>query len=153
MLSKLLGNFSLFVALSAIFLAQILKVFWNFLMTREWDFNWLFNSGGMPSGHSSAVTALATSIGLTSGFDSEVFALAAIVGIIIMYDAVGVRRHAGIQAKVLNNLIEDFAVLLKKGQTSIKLKELLGHKPVEVFMGAIFGMFIALFMYWLKFLF
>ncbi|SEN50662.1 divergent PAP2 family protein [Lihuaxuella thermophila] len=158
MFAEALSNFPLWTSLVAISLAQFLKVPWNYTITRKWDWNWLVNTGGMPSGHTSAVTSLATSVGLTSGWDSSPFAISTIVAIIVMYDAAGVRRHAGMQAQVLNQLVEDFSVLLNElrhfkgnpsAETRVKLKEILGHQPIEVFTGAWFGIIIALLMYWL----
>ncbi|MFC7439722.1 divergent PAP2 family protein [Laceyella putida] len=158
MLEQLAHNFPLWTSLVAITLAQLLKVPWNYTITREWDWNWAYSSGGMPSGHTSAVTSLATSIGLTSGWHSPSFAIATIFGIIVMYDATGVRRQAGMHAQVLNQLAEDFSLLLREirhlnekpsAETRIKLKEILGHKPIEVFTGAWFGVLIAILMYFL----
>jgi uncharacterized protein len=159
MLDKLFSNFPLWTALFSIVFAQISKVPWNYIITRKWDWNWLYNSGGMPSGHTSAITSLATSIGLTKGWDSSLFAIAAVVGIIVMYDATGVRRQAGMHAQVLNRLMEDFTILVNElrhlknypnSETRIqKLKEILGHQPIEVFAGAWFGISMALLMYWL----
>lgn len=160
MLDQLLSNFSLWASIVAISLAQFLKVPWNYTITRKWDWNWLINSGGMPSGHTSAVTSLATSIGLTEGWGSSSFAIATIVGIIVMYDAAGVRRQAGMHAQVLNQLVDDFSLLLNEirhlkdktpAETRVKLKEILGHQPIEVFTGAWFGVIIALIMYWVWF--
>lgn len=151
-----LSNFSLWTALTAIVIAQCSKVPWNYLITRKWDWNWLYSSGGMPSGHTSAVTSLATSIGLTHGWDSPSFSIATIFGIIVMYDATGVRRQAGMHAQVLNRLVDEFTVLLDElrhfkvttpDETRIRLKEILGHKPIEVFAGAWFGIAWALIMY------
>lgn len=154
MLTQLFDNFCLWTSISAIFLAQLLKVLWNFSMARTWDWKWLYLSGGMPSGHTSAVTSLATSIGVTKGFHTTSFAIATIIGIIVMYDATGVRRQAGMQAQVLNQLVDDFTTLLHEIRTSkssleqrIRLKEILGHKPIEVFVGAWFGILVALLMY------
>jgi acid phosphatase family membrane protein YuiD len=139
-------------------MAQLIKVPWNFYITRKWDFDWLISSGGMPSAHTSAVTSLATSIGLTQGWDSPSFAIATIFGIIVMYDATGVRRHAGMHAQVLNQLVDDFALLLNElrhltqkpsAESRVKLKEILGHQPIEVFTGAWFGILIALVLYWI----
>lgn len=158
--NDLFSNFPLWTSLIAILLAQFSKVPWNYTITRKWDWNWLINSGGMPSGHTSAVTSLATSIGLTKGWDSSAFAIATIIGIIVMYDATGVRRQAGMQAQVLNRLVEDFTSLLIElrnlnekpaAETRIKLKEILGHQPIEVFTGAWFGVIIALIMYFIWF--
>lgn len=156
MIEKLLSNFPLWTSLLTILLAQFLKVPWNFISTKKWDWNWLVNSGGMPSGHTSAVTSLATSIGLTSGWHSPSFAIATIFGIVVMYDATGVRRHAGMHAQVLNQLMDDFSNLLVElrqittspEKTRIRLKEILGHQPIEVFTGACFGISMALLCYW-----
>lgn len=158
MLTQLFDNFALWTSLTAIILAQILKIPWNYSLTRKWDWKWLYLSGGMPSGHTSAVTSLATSIGLTKGFHTSSFAVATIIGIIVMYDATGVRRQAGMQAQVLNKLVDDFTQLLielrnskrqSNEQTRIRLKEILGHKPIEVFVGAWFGIIVALIMYYI----
>ncbi|MDA8353741.1 MAG: divergent PAP2 family protein [Firmicutes bacterium] len=158
MVSNLLNNYPLWASLTAIALAQILKVPWNYTVTRQWDFNWLFNAGGMPSGHTAAVTSLATAIGLWEGWGSPLFAITSILAIIVMYDAAGVRRQAGMQAQVLNQLAEDFAQALEEirhikhkspRETGVKLKEILGHQPIEVFAGAWFGIGIALLIYWL----
>ncbi|PTM57743.1 divergent PAP2 family protein [Desmospora activa] len=155
---ELLNNYPLWASLTALTLAQFLKVPWNYTITRRWDWNWLFNTGGMPSGHTAAVTSLATAIGIWEGFGSPLFAITTILALIVMYDATGVRRHAGMQAQVLNQLAEDFAVMLSEirhikeknpQETRVKLKEILGHQPIEVFMGAWFGIAIALLMFWL----
>lgn len=159
MIDKLLSNFPLWTSLITIILAQSLKVPWNFFSTKKWDWNWLVNSGGMPSGHTSAVTSLATSIGLTSGWHSPSFAIATILGIIVMYDATGVRRHAGMHAQVLNQLMDDFTKLMIElrhlkdapERTRIQLKEILGHQPIEVVTGAFFGISVALINYWIWF--
>lgn len=159
MIDKLLSNFPLWTSLLTIVLAQMLKVPWNYFNTKKWDWSWLINSGGMPSGHTSAVTSLATSIGLTSGWDSPSFAIAMILGIIVMYDATGVRRHAGMHAQVLNQLMDDFSKLMIElrnikdapERTRVQLKEILGHQPIEVATGAFLGISIALINYWIWF--
>lgn len=159
MIDKLLSNFPLWTTLLTIVLAQMLKVPWNYFTTKKWDWSWLINSGGMPSGHTSAVTSLATSIGLTSGWHSPAFAIAMILGIIVMYDATGVRRHAGMHAQVLNQLMDDFSKLMVElrnlkdapERTRVQLKEILGHQPIEVVTGAFLGISIALIHYWIWF--
>jgi acid phosphatase family membrane protein YuiD len=160
MLNKLLANFPLWTSLIAISLAQFIKVPWNFYIMRKWDWAWLINSSSMPSAHTSAVTSLATSIGLTQGWDSPAFAIATIVGIIVMYDATGVRRQAGMHAQVINQLMDDFTLLLNElcymkqkpsTDTRVRLKEILGHHPIEVFTGAWLGILNSLFLYWLWF--
>ena len=107
----------------------------------------------MPSSHSAAVSALTVAVGIETGMDSPVFAVAAIFAIITMFDATGVRRQAGEQAAVLNQLVTDFNTFVEQAknwqkkadkQKQQQLKELLGHKPIEVFFGALTGVFIAL---------
>jgi uncharacterized protein len=159
MIDNLLANFPLWTSLITIILAQFLKVPWNYLSTKKWDWNWLVSSGGMPSGHTSAVISLATGIGLTNGWQSAPFAISTIFAIVVMYDATGVRRHAGMHAQVLNQLMDDFTNLLielrhlkeSPEKTRIKLKEILGHQPIEVFTGAWLGIIVALVNYWIWF--
>jgi len=97
--------------------------------------------GGMPSSHSAFVTSLAVAIGLTEGWDSGMFAVSFVFAAVVMYDAAGVRRAAGRQARVLNQLM---TIMLKEGHfPATKLRELLGHTPFEVVMGALLGTAIA----------
>lgn len=122
-------------------LAQLLKIV-SWAVTRgKLNFRRLVEPGGMPSSHSAFVTSLATGIGLTEGFESTIFALAAVFALIVMYDAAGVRRAAGKQARVLNAIIED---LNRRELHPERLRELLGHTPVEVVAGALLGVLIAL---------
>ncbi|MFD1396235.1 divergent PAP2 family protein [Kroppenstedtia eburnea] len=159
--TSILDNYPLWASLTAITLAQCLKVPWNFSITRKWDWTWLFNTGGMPSGHTAAVTSLATAVGLWEGWGSPLFAVTTILAIIVMYDATGVRRQAGMQAQVLNRLAQDFTQLMEelrhikhksRHETGVKLKEILGHQPIEVFFGAWFGIGVALILYglWIR---
>ncbi|MBS4178568.1 divergent PAP2 family protein [Lederbergia citrea] len=152
----LLLNFPLWAAFSAIFFAQLIKVPIHYLVTRKTDWSLLTSTGGMPSSHSAAVTALATAVALDTGLGSTPFAITAIFAMIVMYDAKGIRRQAGEQAAVLNRLSADFQKMLEetkvwrnKSQTQkekeiINLKELLGHKPIEVFFGGLTGIIWAL---------
>jgi acid phosphatase family membrane protein YuiD len=112
----------------------------------------------MPSSHSAAVTALATGVAIDTGLDSPIFAVAAVFAIIVMFDATGVRRHAGEQAIVLNKLVGDFNRFVEETkkwpnmdeQEKVKdLKELLGHKPIEVFFGAITGILLTIVLHYL----
>lgn len=107
----------------------------------------LVGSGGMPSSHSSTVCALVTATGIEFGGGSYEFAIAAIFAIIVMYDAMGVRRETGIQAKVLNEMMELFTKMGKEMTAEDRLKEFVGHTPLQVLMGAILGVGIALLMY------
>ncbi|WP_232696828.1 divergent PAP2 family protein [Brevibacillus daliensis] len=149
----LMENFPLWAALLAIFLAQAIKIPLHYFATRKWVWPLMFSTGGMPSSHSAAVTALTTSIAIEEGFNSTLFAISAIIGVIVMFDAAGVRRHAGMQAVVLNKLVEEFNHLIQGMKTfkvrpttekAKKLKELLGHQPIEVFMGGWLGIVVAL---------
>lgn len=124
------------------FVAQCLKVILTLIKSKKLDFSRFVGSGGMPSSHSSFVTALAASVGMVKGFDSSEFAATLVFSLIIMYDAAGVRMAVGKQAKILNSIVDDF----QKNRTLVfpekRLKELIGHTPVEVFAGAILGIFI-----------
>lgn len=150
---SLLQNYPLWASLAGIGLAQAIKIPLHFVTHRTWNWGLLFSTGGMPSSHSAAVTGLATSVGITEGFASSYFAIAAIFAVITMFDAAGVRRHAGEHAALLNILLDDFHTMrqelkllrLKDEQNKQeKLKELLGHKPIEVMIGAWLGIMIAL---------
>jgi acid phosphatase family membrane protein YuiD len=150
---ELFHNFPLWAALFAIGFAQFVKVPLAFIATRKLEWSLLTSTGGMPSSHSAAVTALSTAIALEFGLGSSVFAIAAVFGIIVMFDATGVRRHAGYQATVLNQLVTDFNKLVEEVKSwpqkeevekRKELKELLGHQPIEVFFGALLGIFLTL---------
>jgi uncharacterized protein len=150
-------NFPFWASLAAIFFAQFIKVPIHFIATKKLDWSLLTSTGGMPSSHSAAVTALTTGVGLETGIHSPIFAISAIFAIITMFDASGVRRQAGEQAIVLNQLVADFNKLVEDVKTWPKkeeqekrneLKELLGHKPIEVFFGGITGVFLTLALYY-----
>ena len=139
---EILQNYAFWIALAAWFTAQVLKILFEFLRSRKVRLGLLMSSGGMPSSHAAISAAVTTSIGLKEGFDSPLFALGAIVTMVVMYDASGVRRAAGKHAKVINDLlahIENSGVNLDK-----KLKEMLGHTPIEVMAGGILGVTLAL---------
>lgn len=123
-------------------LAQILKVFTNFMKYRKWDLARLFGSGGMPSSHTSFVMALAVSCGISEGFDSAIFVVAAAFAAIVMTDAMGVRQAAGKQARVLNEIVDMMTHNMVVPPS--KLKELIGHTGFEVLMGAILGTVVAI---------
>lgn len=157
-LMDLLLNFSLWAAIAAILFAQFVKVPINFAVTKRMDWSLLTSTGGMPSSHSAAVTALTTGVALDSGMQSTVFAVSAIFAIITMFDATGVRRQAGEQAVVLNQLVSDFNKFIEDAkdwpqkpeqEKRKELKELLGHKPIEVFFGGLTGIFLTLFLHYL----
>lgn len=152
----LLLNYPLISALIAIFFAQAVKVPLEFLATRKFDVRLAFSTGGMPSSHSAAVTSLATAVGISEGFSSTFFAISFVLAVIVMFDATGVRRHAGEQAIAINRLVEDWNTFMSEAkkwpkkeqqEKQQKLKELLGHQPIEVFFGALTGIIIAIIMY------
>ena len=122
-------------------LAQVIKMTTGFVKTGQIDFRYLLSTGGMPSAHSAMVCGLCTSIGLTEGFDSPIAMLAAGFAAITMFDAAGVRRAAGHQAKILNLMIAELFKKHKLRQTH--LKELLGHTRKEVFAGMLVGIAVA----------
>lgn len=155
-LMDLLLNYPLISALIAIFFAQAVKVPLEFLATRKFDVRLAFSTGGMPSSHSAAVTSLATAVGISEGFSSPFFAISFVLAVIVMFDATGVRRHAGEQAIAINRLVEDWNTFMSEAkkwpkkeqqEKQQKLKELLGHQPIEVFFGALTGIIIAIIMY------
>lgn len=137
----LTGNLILNLAILGWASAQIIKFFVILFTERKPNWPMLLSSGGMPSSHSSTVTAMATSVGLLYGFDSPLFAIATVQAIIVMYDASHVRRAAGDQAKRVNFILDNWPDL-KPEEFDKNLKELLGHTPLQVLMGALLGIFI-----------
>lgn len=155
---EMLSNFPFWSAIASIFFAQFVKVPIQFLATRQINWSLLTSTGGMPSSHSAAVTALSTAIALEEGLNSPVFAVSALFAIITMFDATGVRRQAGEQAIVLNQLVADFHKIIEEAKNWTEkpeldkrkeLKELLGHKPIEVFFGGLTGIALTLLLYFL----
>lgn len=141
MLHALLDNHLLLNALLAWATAQVLKFILYLAVNRTVDWDRLLGDGGMPSGHSATVTALAVTAGLEYGLDSPVFAVCVVLAIIVMHDAMGVRREAGRHAQAINELLE----MLSSTQTpEVKLKEFLGHSPMQVCCGALVGLVMAL---------
>ena len=139
---NLIHNHILLVALLACFLAQGLKLIIDLIQNRKLNIRYLFTTGGMPSAHSALVGALATEIGQAVGFDSPEFAIAALFAVIVMYDAAGVRQAAGKQARILNQIIDEF--FQDNEFNEERLKELLGHTPFQVLVGLALGVTISL---------
>jgi len=141
-IEKILDNKILWISVLAWFVAQAIKIIINFAKYHKMDFKLIISSGGMPSSHSSFVVSMTVSIGQKLGYDSPLFALSTIMSLVVMYDAAGVRRAAGQQAVVLNKIMDEF----KSNTLNVekRLKELLGHSPVEVAAGALLGIIIAL---------
>ena len=140
------------VPLSAWTIAQIVKTIVNFCVTKELNFERLIGDGGMPSCHSSVVMALATTCGITYGFGSGLFAISFVLAAIVMHDATGVRRETGKQAATLKKLAELVNSAIADPDHHIrtnKLKELVGHSPLQVAMGGTLGVVIAILAYFI----
>lgn len=138
----ILHNEVITVSILAWFIAQFIKVVLVLIKEKKLNFRRFIETGGMPSSHSALVTALTITVAKIDGLQSTTFAISLVFALIVMYDASGVRRAAGKQAKALNRLIEEFYV--EKPRVDERLKELLGHTPTEVFIGAVLGAFVAL---------
>jgi acid phosphatase family membrane protein YuiD len=144
---ELLTNKVIWTAIFSWAVAQIIKVLLELKKTRKFNSALFVSSGGMPSSHTSFVTAMTMSIGFTERFDSSIFALSAVFSLVVMYDAAGVRRAAGNQAAAINMIVkkfEDQGIKLDK-----KLKELLGHTPIQVAGGAVLGITVAFVSYYI----
>jgi acid phosphatase family membrane protein YuiD len=140
-------NITIWAALLAWLLAQSIKLCWHYHKTREIDFRYFISTGGMPSAHSAMVSALATSIGLRTGFGSPLFAVTLAIAIVVMFDAQSVRRAAGQQARLLNQIVQE---LFKEHHLSgHKLAEFLGHTRKEVFVGMFMGIAVALLVHYI----
>lgn len=152
----ILTNIPLIAALFGIIFAQFIKIPITYIVTGILDWKLFTSTGGMPSSHSAAVTALTTAIAFETGLGSPLFAVSAIFAIIVMFDASGVRFQAGQQAIIINQMRIDFQIFVnqskgwaqKKNEEKIEeLKTLLGHKPSEVLMGALTGIIISTIVY------
>ncbi len=126
--------------------AQVLKLPIEYARTRSWNWSLLLRAGGMPSSHSALVTAAAHGIGLTSGFDTPIFAVSVALAMIVIYDATGIRRQAGQHAKIINAIIKDF-LEGHPARSQEKLREVLGHSPLEAFIGTVLGIAVAQIVY------
>ena len=152
----LFQNAPLLLALFSILFAQFVKVPIHFIFTKKLDWSLLTSTGGMPSSHSAAVTSLATGIGFETGLNSPTFAVAAMLAGIVMYDASGVRYQTGQHAVIINRMRNELALFFREikhwpekdeNEKIQELKTLLGHKPSEVFSGAITGILISVIFY------
>lgn len=140
-LKELVNNQILWITLSAWIIAAVLKGVFYFVKEKKFSFWRCVGNGGMPSSHSATVSCLATSIGIKEGWDSVTVALALVFALVVMVDAAGVRQAASKHAVTLNKIIDEF---FSEGQFhNERLKELLGHTPLQVFAGAILGILIA----------
>lgn len=141
LLADLFANPIFVAAFGAWGIAQIIKVPLRYLTHHEWDWGLLISAGGMPSSHSALVIGASIAIGLQEGFRSPLFALAFVVAMVVVYDAMGVRRHAGDHARVLNLMIDE--LLTGHPLAEKELKEVLGHTPREVIGGGLLGLTMA----------
>ena len=140
-LINILDNAVLAWGLAACGLAQISKLLFELVFKQRWRPSVLIETGGMPSSHSALVTGTAAGVGLQLGFDDPIFALASTVAFIVMYDASGIRRSAGLTAAKVNQISKDLA---NESSTETSLKESLGHTKIEVLVGSLFGPSVAL---------
>lgn len=154
----MLFNFPLEISLISMILAQLIKLPIQRLIDKKWTPSIIFSTGGMPSSHSALVTSLTLAFLLTEGIHSAHFAISFVFASVIIHDAVGIRREAGKHATVLNQMKEEFELIIKevsKGterNTEVvekKLKELLGHEPIEAATGTLFGALLTLLYYFL----
>ena len=136
--AQLGGNRELLAAFIAWLAAQLIKTLLSLRKTRKLNLSYIVASGGMPSSHSALVTALATAAARLSGLGSPNFALAAIFAGVVMYDAAGVRLAVSRQARVLNLMMDDF--FHERGLAENRMRELIGHTPIQVFAGALLGL-------------
>ncbi|WP_297405870.1 divergent PAP2 family protein [uncultured Cetobacterium sp.] len=139
----ILDNRILDVVFIAWFIAQFYKVVTTIFIDKKLNIRRIFETGGMPSSHSSTMSALTTSIGIAYGTQSVAFAISFIFTGVVMYDAAGIRRAAGKHAGLLNTLLDRFGNKIGEKIYDGKLKELLGHTPTEVLVGAVLGIVVA----------
>ncbi len=142
-MNELVANGPLMAAIAATVLAQLLKLVIVLLTERRLLLSRLLETGGMPSSHSAAVAALTVALGMAYGWSSPQFAIAAVFGSIVMYDATGIRRAAGLQAELINELVSELAHLFDEGFKPQALRTLLGHTYPQVLVGALLGVAVA----------
>lgn len=142
---SLFSNKTLIITFLAWAIAQCIKVIIGCVVEKRFNFRWFVGSGGMPSSHAAGVTAMATAIGLELGFNSVIFAMAAVLALVIMFDAQGVRRASGQQAEILNKILDD--IYWSGKLEAERLKELIGHTPIQVIIGALLGLSLAFVLY------
>jgi uncharacterized protein len=144
-MAELLQNKVLVSAAIAWVLGQLLKFPIELILNKRWNWGIMFSSGGLPSSHSALVTAVSIAIGLQEGFNTSIFVLSAAIAMIVIYDAAGVRRQAGIHAERINEIMRNF---IESGHfPEGELKEMLGHTTVEVVFGILLGIFVCWFVF------
>ena len=139
---KVFENVCFWAPFCAWITAQFIKMLCSYTRTRSFDFSYMVSTGGMPSAHTAMITGLAASIGIVHGFNTAIFCVALAIALVVMFDAATVRRASGMQARLLNQMVEE---LFKQHKFSEKkLAELLGHTRLEVFMGMVVGILVAM---------
>lgn len=144
-LYQFLHNKVVIAAFMGWFIAQMIKVVIGVITERKFNFNWFVGTGGMPSSHASGVAALATSVGIQEGVGTALFCVSLMFAIVVIFDAQGVRRSTGTQAGILNKILED--IYWRKRIQEERLKELIGHTPIQVIAGIIIGIVVAFISY------
>lgn len=147
----LLHNPFLITAISSWGIAQVLKMLINAAISRKFSLERLFGDGGMPSGHSATVSSLAVMSALVYGAGSFEFAISALFAIVVCHDAMGVRQETGKQAVVINEIVKTFSILTENKVPQTKLKEFVGHTPIQVLAGIVLGVINAFCMHRLLF--
>ena len=145
-LVDLITNPFVIIGMSSWGIAQVLKMIIYAIINKEWSIHRLFGDGGMPSGHSATVVCMTVMVGYTCGMASPLFGVAFIIAIIVMHDATGVRRETGKQARLLIEVISTLNGIISERDAIVrrqKLKTMVGHTPMQVFFGALFGVLIA----------
>lgn len=140
---ELFANEVLLISASAWAVAQTIKVLTSLVREKRLNLRAFVASGGMPSSHSATVSALATSIGLLQGLNSVAFGLAAILAMVVMYDAAGVRQAVSRQSIILNRIVDELRLRRPRGEVERDLRELVGHTPYQVIVGALMGILLA----------
>ena len=147
-LLDLITNPFLITAISSWAIAQVLKAIINAVVHKKFSLDRLFGDGGMPSGHSATVTSLAVVTALNYGTGSFQFAVSAILAIVVCHDAMGVRQETGKQAVVINEIVKTYSILAEEKLPDVKLKEFVGHTPVQVAAGVLLGIINAFVMHY-----
>ena len=150
-LIDLITNPFLITSTSSWFIAQVIKTILTGIINKKWTLERMVGDGGMPSGHSATVSSLAMFSALYSGVGTFQFAVCAILAIIVCHDAMGVRRETGKQAVLLNEIVKAFEELTKDDLPEVKLKEFVGHTPIQVLVGITIGVLNALVMHFFVF--
>ena len=148
-LSDMISNPFLLTAVSSWLIAQVLKTVINAVVQKKFVLERLLGDGGMPSGHSATVTSLAAMSALTYGTGSFQFAVTTVLAIVVCHDAMGVRQETGKQAVMINEIVRSFRILSEENLQEVRLKEFVGHTPVQVIAGVLLGVINAFVMFYL----